>query len=88
MLAYALKMIEGYWNEMQQMRSIGHDPESDLAFQQLEKAILEGGGLASRFLTILDPFPDQIAEPASALASVRVSVRKVTADASACERRC
>ena len=50
MLAYALKMIEGYWNEMQQMRSIGHDPESELAFQRLEKAILEGGGLASRFL--------------------------------------
>ncbi len=50
MLAYALKMIEGYWNEMQQMRSIGHDPESELAFQRLEKAILEGGGLAARFL--------------------------------------
>jgi hypothetical protein len=50
MLAYALKMIEGYWSEMQQMRSIGHDSESDLAFQRLEKAILEGGGLASRFL--------------------------------------
>jgi BRO family, N-terminal domain len=50
MLAYALKMIEGYWHEMQQMRSIGHDPESDLAFQRLEKAILEGGDLASRFL--------------------------------------
>ena len=44
MLAYALKMIEGYWNEMQQMRSIAHDPESELAFQRLEKAILEGGG--------------------------------------------
>ncbi len=51
MLAYALKMIEGYWHEMQQMRAIAHDPESDLAFQRLEKAILEGGGLASRFLS-------------------------------------
>ena len=50
MLAYALKMIEGYWHEMQLMHSIGHGPESDLAFQQLEKAVLEGGGLASRFL--------------------------------------
>lgn len=37
---------------------------------------------------VLDPFPDQIAEPASALAPVRVSIRKVTTDASACEWRC
>jgi hypothetical protein len=43
-------MIEGYWHEMQLMHSIGHGPESDLAFQQLERAVLEGGGLASRFL--------------------------------------
>lgn len=50
MLAYALKMIEGYWHEMQQMRAIAHGPESDLAFQRLETSILEGGGLASRFL--------------------------------------
>ena len=50
MLAYALKVIEGYWHEMQQMRSIGHAPESELAFQRLEKAILESGSLASRFL--------------------------------------
>jgi hypothetical protein len=49
-LADALKMIEGYWHEMQLMHSIGHGPESDLAFQQLERAVLEGGGLASRFL--------------------------------------
>ena len=68
---------------MQQMRSIGHDPESELAFQRLEKAILEGGGLASRFLQISDPFHDPIEESASALASVKVSVRKVTTDASA-----
>ncbi len=63
MLAYALKMIEGYWNEMQQMRSIGHDSESDLAFHQIEKAILEGGGLASRFLRYWILSPTRLRNP-------------------------
>lgn len=52
MLACALKMIEGYWHEMQQMRAIAHGPESDLAFQRVETSILEGGGVASRFLRL------------------------------------
>src|SRR5262245_10899377 len=38
------------WHEMYQVRFMGHGPESELAFQQLERAILEGGGLAHRVL--------------------------------------
>ena len=61
MLASALKMIEGH--EMQQMRSIGHVPEGELAFQQLEKAILEGGGLAYRFLRYWILSPTRLRNP-------------------------
>jgi len=63
MLTYALKMIEGYWHEMQQMRAIAHGPESGLAFQRLEKAILEGGGLASRFLRYWILSPTRLSNP-------------------------
>jgi hypothetical protein len=49
-----LKVIEGYWNGIQQMRSICSDPHDSFVYRALGIAILNGGALAAHHLRFQD----------------------------------
>jgi hypothetical protein len=52
-LCYALKAIEVWWNKVQILNRSTSDQDQGFSARQLEKAILEGGALADRYLGLL-----------------------------------
>lgn len=50
-LCCTLKMVECWWRQTGETRSIGADPVGGLPFEQLESTILNGSALADRFLS-------------------------------------
>lgn len=49
-MACALIATSAFWQMVQQLRSIGHDPKGGFAMDKLEQAILEGAVVARHFL--------------------------------------
>jgi hypothetical protein len=52
-LCYAVKAIEVWWNKLQILNRSLSDRDQGFSARQLEKAILEGGALADRYLGLL-----------------------------------
>ncbi|MCB8883068.1 hypothetical protein ACELLULO517_22660, partial [Acidisoma cellulosilytica] len=52
-LCYALKGIEVWWNKVQILGRSSFARDEGFSAHQLEKAVLEGAGLADRYLGLL-----------------------------------
>ena len=54
-MACTLQTIAAFWHKVQQLRSLGLDPENGVALEKLEQAILEGADLARFYLSLKHP---------------------------------